>query len=340
LNVILAGEPGNYQAHLLKGNAYALKGDAKEAQEAFQEAASISPENPAAFHQLATLDRMLRNYNDAMVNLNKVLQLKPDHLPAMGAKVSVYMAQKQPDKALSFLDQKIGEHEGNTKLAAVLYEMRGTVFFTQKVYDKSEADFKKALDLYPDLVAPYLSLARLYQANGETGKAISQYQAMLAKQPKFIQAYMAIGTIYEAEGKKPEAREMYEKALEVNPDFAPAANNLAWMLLQNNEDPDRAMALAKIAKEQLPDDPNVADTLGLAFIAKGLYQSAVSELSMAVEKLPEHPTVQYHLGLALWKSGEKEQAIEALKKALKTKGDFPERDEAKILLEEIRTERT
>jgi Flp pilus assembly protein TadD len=163
---------------------------------------------------------------------------------------------------------------------------------------------------------------------------------MLAKQPKFIQAYMALGTIYEAQGKKVEARQMYEKALEVNPNFAPAANNLAWTLLQSNEDPDRALELAKIAKEQLPDDPNVADTLGLAFIAKGLYQSAVSELSMAVEKLPEHPTVRYHLGLALWKSGEKEQAVEALEKALGTKLEFPEREQAKQLLEEIRTERT
>ena len=79
------------------------------------------------------------------------------------------------------------------------------------------------------------------------------------------------------------------------------------------------MDLAKRAKKQLPDDPNVADTMGLALIAKGLYQSAVSELSMAVEKLPEHPTVHYHLGLALWKSGEKEQAIEALEKALRVR---------------------
>jgi hypothetical protein len=61
---------------------------------------------------------------------------------------------------------------------------------------------------------------------------------------------------------------------------------------------------------------------------------------MAVEKMPEHPTVQYHLGLALWKSGEKEQAVEALEKALGSKLEFPERDEAKKLLEEIQTART
>jgi Flp pilus assembly protein TadD len=163
---------------------------------------------------------------------------------------------------------------------------------------------------------------------------------MLAKQPKFIQAYMALGVIYDAEGNKVEARKMYEKALEVNPNFAPAANNLAWILLLENEDPDRALDLAKRAKAQLPDDPNVADTLGLALIHKGVYTAAIAELSEAAEKMPEHSTVLYHLGLAFWKNGEKEKAIEALEKALKMKGDFPEREEAKKLLEEIQIERT
>jgi len=100
------------------------------------------------------------------------------------------------------------------------------------------------------------------------------------------------------------------------------------------------LELAKKAKEQLPDDPNVADTLGLALLHKGIYSAAIAELSEAVEKLPEHPTVLYHLGLAHWKNGEKEKAIEVLEKALSMKGEFPERAEAKKLLEEIRTERT
>ena len=209
-----------------------------------------------------------------------------------------------------------------------------------KDYQQSEAAFQKALHLYPDLVAPYLALAKLYQVMGETDKEISQYKTMLKKQPKFIQAYVALGALYEAENKSTEARKMYEKALEINPDFAPATNNLAWLLLHEDEDPGRALDLAKRAKEQLPEDPNVADTYGLALMHTGLYSSAISGLHDAAQKLPDNPTVFYHLGLAHWKNGEKEKAVDVLDKALKMKGDFPERDEAKKLLEEIRTERT
>ena len=133
---------------------------------------------------------------------------------------------------------------------------------------------------------------------------------------------------------------MYEKALEVNPDFAPAANNLAIMLLEEGKDPDRALELAKTARAKLPDDPNIADTLGLAYLAKGLYPSAISALLDAAEKLPTEPTVFYHLGLAYSKNNEKDKAIEALDKALQMKKEFPEMEKAEKLLEEIRTERT
>jgi tetratricopeptide (TPR) repeat protein len=237
------------------------------------------------------------------------------------------------------LDQKLREHESNARLAAVLFQMRGTVLFSQKEYKKSEADFKKALELAPDLAAPYFSLARLYQVTGETEKAISQYQDILDRQPRFIQAYMALGVIYDSVGKKTEARTMYEKVLEINPDFAPAANNLAWLLLEQDESPGRALDLAKKAKARLPDDPNVADTLGWALIRAGLYTSALAELNQAAAKLPENPTILYHLGLAHWKMGERDKAMKVLQEALKTKSDFPEKKEAEKLLEEIMTER-
>lgn len=107
------------------------------------------------------------------------------------------------------------------------------------------------------------------------------------------------------------------------------------MLLGQGEEPDRALYLAKKAKAQLPEDPVVADTLGLALIAKGLYPSAVSELIDAAGKMPRNPTVLYHLGLAHWKNGDKEQALHALAKALEIEGVFPERPAARELVKEI-----
>jgi tetratricopeptide (TPR) repeat protein len=335
LKVVLTKEPGNYIAHVLQGNAYALKRDVEKARQAYSKAAELRPDDPVPYYQLATLDRAQGRYDGAMAHLDKVLALKADHVPAIAAKTSVYMARKQPGQALSFLGEQLRQHEKNTQLAAMLHQMRGDLLLVQKDYEQSEGALKKALDLNPDMVAPYVSLAKLYLAKKETNKAISVYEDILKKQPRFIQAHMALGAIYQAAGNQKEACEMYEKALEINPDFAPAANNLAWNLLQQRENLDRAFDLARRAKAKLPDDPSVADTLGLAFIAKGLYPSAISELSDAAEKLPQNQTILYHLSLAHWKNGERDQALRSLRHALKVKGAFPERQEATELLKEI-----
>jgi tetratricopeptide (TPR) repeat protein len=340
VKAVLAEKPGHYRAQVLKAMAYHLKGDFKKAREAYTHATRLRPDDPTAYYQLAKLDRHDHRYGEATANLDKVLTLKPDHVPALAAKVSLYMAQEQQAKALSLLDKQIQQHKNNPMLAAVCYEMRGSVMAAQKKYDQSEADFEKALELNSNLVAPYLSLARLYLAKDETTKAIAQYQQILEKRPKFIQARMALGAIYDAEGKTAEAQNMYEKALEINPSFAPAANNLAWLLLQQDQDPDRALSLAKKAKAQLPDDPSVADTYALALIVKGLYTSAISELSDATEKMPQNPTVLYHLGLAYWKNGDTNQAAEALGRALKLEQVFPERQAAMELLQEARAQKS
>jgi tetratricopeptide (TPR) repeat protein len=312
-----------------------LKRDLKTAKDAFSHAIELRPDDPTAYYRLAIISRREGGYGETMRLLDKVLALKPGHIPSLAAKVSLYLAQEQPTQALSFLDAQSREHEKNLALVPVLHEMRGTVLFSQKNYEEAEAAFKKALDLNPDLVGPYVTLANLYLTKNETDKAILQYKEILGKRPGFIQAYMALGAIYDAEGKASKALEMYEKALEINPNFAPAANNLAWLLLEQDQDPDRSLMLAKKAKAQLPDDPRVADTLGLACIVKGLYASAIAELSDAAEKMPENATVLYHLGLAYWKNEEKDQAVEALENALKIEKAFPERQAATELLREI-----
>jgi tetratricopeptide (TPR) repeat protein len=146
---------------------------------------------------------------------------------------------------------------------------------------------------------------------------------------------MMIGTIYDMQQKSDLAAEQYRKALDINPDFAPAANNLAYILSNQKDNLDEALALARKAKEQLPEDPRVMDTLGWIYYQKGLYDSAAVEFADSVEKLPDNPIVRYHLGLALWKTGKTEAARAELEKALSLDANFDGAEEARKVLEQL-----
>ncbi len=194
---------------------------------------------------------------------------------------------------------------------------------------------EKAIAVFPDYLPPYQALAKYYLTEKNTEKAIEQFQTLIDKSPNSPFPHMMIGTILESKKEYDKAAEHYKKALEINPEFAPAANNLAYHLIERTDQADEALRLARIAKEKVPDDPYIMDTLGMAYYKKGLYGNAANEFLDSSLKLKNNPVVFYHLGLAYYKKGDKSQAIASLKKALKMDSSFKEADHAKKILAEL-----
>ena len=83
-----------------------------------------------------------------------------------------------------------------------------------------------------------------------------------------------------------------------------AANNLAYLYAEANENLDRALILAQTAVEQAPDNPDVRDTLGWVYYQKQLPDLALRAFEDSIAKNPNNPIYHYHLGLASAKQGE------------------------------------
>ena len=140
----------------------------------------------------------------------------------------------------------------------------------------------------PGFHAAILCPGRIYLSGKQQQKAIDQYMAILEKNPNQAGPHMLLGTIYDMQKQFDMSEKHYRAALEINPQFAPAANNLAYLLSSREGDIDEALKFAQVAKEKLPDDPSVMDTLGWIYYKKGLYGNAVQEFSDSLEKLPEN----------------------------------------------------
>ena len=65
-------------------------------------------------------------------------------------------------------------------------------------------------------------------------------------------------------------------------------------------------ALARKAKEQVPESPEMLDTLGWLYYRKGLYDLAAKELEQALAKA-DWPAIQFHLGLTYNRLGNTEK---------------------------------
>ena len=284
---------------------------------------------------MGLLYRLMRKYEPALENFEKALAINPRLMDVFSNVILVYAAQKEFETAIQKCDQKLQEIEEVPALSAFIYNIKGELYLAQRKLPEAEAAFVAALEKNPDFLKPYYSLSKIYLSEGEHEKSIEQFKTILAKNPNQTQPHMLLGTIYEGQKQLDLAEKHYREALAINPDFAPAANNLAYLLSSQNRNIDEALALAKKAKEKLPDDPNVADTLGYLYLRKGLYDMAIGEFSDSLKKLPDNPTIHYHLGLALHQKGNMEGARTELEKALSLNDKFEGADEARKLLEEM-----
>ena len=92
------------------------------------------------------------------------------------------------------------------------------------------------------------------------------------------------------------ARDAYENLLSVAPNSPLALNNLAVLYSEHLGQLDKAYDLAQKAKEAVPNEPHIADTLGWILFKKGDYGNALRLLQESAGKLPDLPEVQFHVG--------------------------------------------
>ena len=121
--------------------------------------------------------------------------------------------------------------------------------------------------------------------------------------------------------------------LAVQPNSPAAANNLAWLIaMEKDGDLSEALRLAMLAKQAMPDEPHIADTLGFVHLKRGSYPLAASQFQQALGNKPDDPLITFHLAQAQFGKGDKAEAIATLKKALESKQEFKERAEAEAML--------
>jgi len=295
----------------------------------------LEPENPTGYFRLGLLQRLLKKYDPALQNLNKAMALNPYHMDVFSNIILVHAGKKEFDTALLKCDEQLEKVKDTPELKSIIHNLKGEIYFDQRKTVEAEVSFKTALKENPDFLQPYYSLARIYLMEKKEEEAISQYKTILEKNPKEAAPHLLMGIIYDLQKRPDLAEKSYSAALAVNPDFMPAANNLAYLLAKQDKNINEALSLAQKAKEKLPHDPSVMDTLGLIYYKKGFYDNAIAEFTDSLNKIPDNAMVHFHLGLAYHKKGDEDRARTELKKALDLNQNFDGADEAREILSKL-----
>lgn len=334
IEIVLDLAPDNLNALILLGSLKIQEGDAKGAEAVCKRVLKLDPNNATWHVRLGIVYNLMERQTDALKSFKKALELNPIQIDALELVVSIYARDKEFNEALEICGEYKQKAAGNKTSVAYIEYLEGKIFLAKKDTKKAQQHFKKAIENDPDILAPYELLARIYEREKKISIALSMYETILNKNPKHLSACMALGTHYDRQGEKEKAEIYYRKALAIKGDYAPAANNLAFILVERGEKIDEAFDLAKLARGKRPKDPNVMDTLGWIYYLKGSYDNAIAELQKSLKRNPDNALANYHLGRVYYEKREFKKAREFMKKALNIDPNFRGANDARTFLDE------
>jgi tetratricopeptide (TPR) repeat protein len=267
------------------------------------------------------------NKEKARQTFADLLVLAPDNSNALVFLTALSFDQDIPQE-INFVKAQIAKSE-----TAGHYLLLGDLLTKNNQPEEALLAYQRVQELAPENPQGYIQSARLLSQMGRIDETIIQYEELLKKDPDSIAGIMGLAASYEVQGEFDKAKNQYIRALELQPDLPAASNNLAWLLAsEEGADLGEALRLAMQAKQALPDQPHITDTLGWVHYKRKSYSLAITQFRQALQGRPDDPVIQYHLALALHGNGEKKEAIEYLEKSLASESQFPDKKEAAVLL--------
>lgn len=323
-------DPSAPNGYVLRAMSEAKRKQSDKVEEDLAKAIQIAPQQAVGYIGLAAWRMNQKKFGEAEKLYEQALDRNPNAVDALRGLVAIYAQQKQLSKALDRVSAQIAKVPNNS----AYYVDRGALQAANKDFAGAELSLQKAIELDKNNVDAFLMLGQVEVAQGATDKAIANSHNWIQANPKDVRGYVLGGSLEEVKGNWAQAQALYKKALDIQPQFAPAANNLAYSMLEHGGNIDVALSLAQQARQGMPESPNVADTLAWAYYQKGIYGLAIDLLEDGLKKAPNDATMHYHLGLAYQKRNDNAHARAHLERALKINPNYPQADEIRKALRE------
>ncbi len=306
-------QPANVEAGLALARSLIAAGNLVRAETEIAALLQQAP-NAAAVYAVSGMHQTRKN-NPAAARkaFERALELSPGFLEALGGLTYLDLSTKNTAPAIARLEAEIAKQPTNGTLLVLL----SSAYSAAGNPAKEEEALRRAVSVDPRLMAGYGLLAQFYVRQNRTDEARAEFEGIVKREPSNVGARTMVGVLLELQGKRDEAKKAYEATVEGTENAPVAANNLAFIYAEQGTNLDVALQLASAAKQRLPEDASVDDTLGWVYYKKGLPALAVKPFEESLKKRPDNPEVLFHLGMTYAKLGDNVKARATLERALK-----------------------
>ena len=321
----VAAIPGNAQLLDAQARCQVQLGDSSQALATYGKIQRLAPKEPGGYLGQAMILFKMNDFDGAAKSLAQLLAVQPKSIEAKRMLIAVALKRKEVDKALTiarelqteYADQSFGwAQEGEVQLDQGHWAAAATAFRSGLVKQRGEG------------LAPRLHTALL--KDGKTTEADKFSALWLKDHPADIAFLGYLADTAHLANNADEARKRFEQVLALEPKNAGALNNLAWLLVQNKL--PGAVAIAERAAAEVPDNPDVLETLGQAYAAERQFPRAIETLKRAISRSGNPATLQFALAKVYLQADDLDKAMAELVHLKEMGKDFPQQAEVRRLI--------
>lgn len=325
-----------------------------------------NPNDPTALARLAVVYEKMKDYPKASDSYEKLLVLKPDFAMGLNNLAVLYggplnrldrayeLAQKartlQPNDGsiadtLGWILHKRGDYQQAVALLQeavsktpqnpeIQFHLGMTAYMMGQV-DVARSAFEKAAHATTDFPGKDEAKRRLALLEGASHAAelsTGELEKLLKQQPNDLIVLVRLAEEYEKRGEAAKAAAAYEQVLKLNPKLLTAALKLAQLYAGPLQNGNKALEVAKKARELAPNDADAAAILGRTAFQAGNFSWAYSLLQESTRQRKNDPAVLHDLGMTAYALGKLSEAREMMQRSLNAAPDAAQSDDAKRFL--------
>lgn len=307
----------NYpDAHFWKGYAHYYLNEYDQALSEINLASQQNFNKPLEIYKLRWfLNFQKKNYDEALEDVQKGLQIEPNNLTLLVALGDVSRAKKEYQTALTAYKKAAQINPASGDILYFIADSAAGAGNTQEQETAAAAAIKKGTKYVGEA---YYLIGDSFQKSGKINEALEAYQQSLASKDDIYNVYRAMADIYRNQNRYKEAIDISLRALRFFPNDGNIYTNLSGYYSLNNKHFD-AIAAAQSAISFLPESKQSPAYTNLcrAYNDTKQYPLAINACNKALQISPDDGETNFYLGFAYTLTGKPDEAAKYYAKAVK-----------------------
>ncbi len=251
---ILQEDPEIIDAHMFLGNLYFKKKMFAEALGQYRQVLEKRYDYNFAMINVINSLRNMGRLEEAKKEISGFLKMFPRDAAFYTELGEIYSLQKNYDQALAQFFKAVQLDPGQATALSKI----GETYFLRKDYTQAESFINRALAINPQLQRAYFNLGLIAEARGNPQAAGELYRRELEVNPKAFRAAYNLAELLRQAGQQEQAVTYYRQALEANPEFNIPYFMIAKYYIDRKENLEEAIRLCQQGVTLRPEDKYTA----------------------------------------------------------------------------------